>query len=137
MEMWWQALKCRDSIHNKASQTATQRSPFYQTRAHERVLHNGVRETLTELRSMFWIIRGRSVVKSTIRQCTVCLRYEGKPYNIVTPPPLQSFVSGNSYPLLIQEWILLAPYMLRKVVTTEQVRFGFASTHVVWYELRI
>ena len=60
-------------------------------RAHERVLHNGVKETLTELRSMFWIIRGRSVVKLIIRQCTVCLRYEGKPYNIVTPPPLPEF----------------------------------------------
>ena len=60
-------------------------------RAHERVLHNGVRETLTELRSMFWIIRGRSVVKLIIRQCTVCLRYEGKPYNIVSPPPLPEF----------------------------------------------
>ena len=60
-------------------------------RAHERVLHNGVRETLTELRSMFWIIRGRSVVKSIIRQCTVCLRYEGKPYTAATPPPLPEF----------------------------------------------
>ena len=60
-------------------------------RVHERVLHNGVKETLTELRSMFWIIRGRSVVKLIIRQCTVCLRYEGKPYNIVTPPPLPEF----------------------------------------------
>ena len=27
--------------------------------AHERVMHNGVKETLTELRTKYWIIRGR------------------------------------------------------------------------------
>ena len=60
-------------------------------RAHKRVSHNGVRETLTELRSIYWIIRGRSAVKSIIRQCTVCLRYEGKPYTATHPPPLPEF----------------------------------------------
>ena len=60
-------------------------------RAHKRLSHNGVRETLTELRSIYWIIRGRSAVKSIIRQCTVCLRYEGKPYRATHPPPLPEF----------------------------------------------
>ena len=27
--------------------------------AHKRVLHNGVRETLTELRASYWLVRGR------------------------------------------------------------------------------
>ena len=35
-------------------------------RAHERVIHNGVKETLTELRSRFWIIKGRSLVRKLI-----------------------------------------------------------------------
>ena len=30
-EMWWKALKCRNSIRNEASHTVTQRSLFYQT----------------------------------------------------------------------------------------------------------
>ena len=30
--------------------------------AHQRVLHNGVRETLTEIRRKFWIVKGRSLV---------------------------------------------------------------------------
>ena len=73
-------------------------------------------------------------MKLIIRQCTVCLRYEGKPYNIVTPPPLPEFRVREQPPFTYTGVDLLAPYMLRKVVTTEQVRFGFASTHVVWYE---
>ena len=31
--------------------------------SHENVKHNGVRETLTEVRSKFWIIKGRQGVK--------------------------------------------------------------------------
>ena len=40
-------------------------------KAHERVLHNGVKETLTELRSKFWIVKGRSFVKHVLHQCQV------------------------------------------------------------------
>ena len=47
--------------------------------AHRRVLHNGVRETLAELRSMYWVIQGRQVVKKLLRSCVICRRYEGVP----------------------------------------------------------
>ena len=33
---------------------------------HERVHYNGVKETLTELPSRFWIVRGRQVVKKLV-----------------------------------------------------------------------
>ena len=36
---------------------------------HHRVMHNGVRETLMELRSSYWVIRGRQVIrKATVAQ---------------------------------------------------------------------
>ena len=60
-------------------------------KAHSRVLHNGVKETLTELRSKFWIVKGRSVVKKIIHRCHVCKRHEGKPYSTIPPPPLPSY----------------------------------------------
>ena len=59
--------------------------------AHERVLHNGVKETLTELRSRFWLVKGRSFVKLIVRQCTTCRRFEGKSYRAPPPPPLPTF----------------------------------------------
>ena len=59
--------------------------------AHSRVLHNGVKETLNELRSKYWIIKGRPLVKQIIRACTICRRYEGKSYNTPLPPPLPQF----------------------------------------------
>ena len=33
--------------------------------AHSRVLHGGVKETLAELRSKFWIVRGRNFVRAS------------------------------------------------------------------------
>jgi len=60
-------------------------------RAHERVIHNGVKETLTETRSKFWIIKGRSFIRGLLRQCGVCRRHEGKSYDAPLPPPLPSY----------------------------------------------
>ena len=59
--------------------------------AHRRVQHNGVKETLTEIRARYWIVKGRSLVKSTIRHCVLCKRFEGTPYHGPVPPPLPTF----------------------------------------------
>ena len=66
--------------------------------AHSRVLHGGVKETLAELRSKFWIVRGRNFVKSIIHQCYACRRYEGQPYSAPPPPPLPTFRVEESPP---------------------------------------
>ena len=60
-------------------------------RAHKKVLHNGIKETLTEVRSRFWILKGRSLVRKLIHQCTVCRRFEGSHYQVPPPPPLPEF----------------------------------------------
>ena len=54
--------------------------------AHEKVYHNGVKETLAELRSVYWIVKGRQIVKRSLRRCLLCKRIEGLAY----PPPVTS-----------------------------------------------
>lgn len=66
--------------------------------AHKRVLHNGTRETLAELRSVYWVIRGRQIVKGLIRSCVTCRRHEGSPCQGVPPPPLPAFRVSKSRP---------------------------------------
>ena len=56
--------------------------------AHERVAHNGVKETLTEIRSKFWIIRGRQFVRQILHGCVTCRKSEGQSYSAPPPPPL-------------------------------------------------
>ena len=59
--------------------------------AHQRMHHNGVKETLTEVCSKYWIIGGRSLVKSFIHKCTICRRFEGKSLCAPPAPPLPTF----------------------------------------------
>ena len=60
-------------------------------RAHVIILHNGVKETLTQIRSQYWIVKGRSFVRMIIHKCTVCRKFEGRPYTAPPPPPLPKF----------------------------------------------
>lgn len=59
--------------------------------AHHRVGHNGVKETLTEVRRKYWIVRGRSLIRALIHRCTTCREHEGAPFNGPPPPPLPEF----------------------------------------------
>ena len=49
-------------------------------RAHERVFHNGVKETLNEVRLRFWVLRGRATVQKLVHKCVLCHRLEGQVY---------------------------------------------------------
>ena len=51
--------------------------------AHRHVMHNGVKETLTELRSAYWLVRGRRFVRKVIHHCLTCRKLEGRPFQSV------------------------------------------------------
>ena len=53
-------------------------------RSHEPMFHSGVKSTLSDVRLYYWIIRGRSFVKSVLKNCYLCKLVLGKP---VMPPP--------------------------------------------------
>ena len=55
---------------------------------HHKVKHNGVRQTLAEFRSNYWLTQGRSFVKKILFECVVCKRYNARPYNYPKPPDL-------------------------------------------------
>lgn len=59
--------------------------------AHARTQHNGVCETLTELRAKYWIVLGRSSVRRLLHSCVICRRFEGRPHHAPPPPPLPAF----------------------------------------------
>ncbi|XP_065062963.1 uncharacterized protein LOC135689604 [Rhopilema esculentum] len=55
---------------------------------HEKVMHDGIRETLNLLRQKYWIPRARELVKSIVRKCITCRKLEGLPYSTVFCPDL-------------------------------------------------
>ena len=56
--------------------------------AHKSVLHNGVRETINEIRCKYWIPRIRQKVKNIINRCVTCKKFEGHPYFYPESPAL-------------------------------------------------
>ena len=48
--------------------------------AHERVFHNGVKETLAETRSTYWIPSRQSFTRNIIHKCVTCRKFEGPPF---------------------------------------------------------
>ena len=60
-------------------------------KSHTTVKHNGVRETLTEIRSEYWITKGRQIVKTLLSKCVICKKLIGKAYDSPDSPPLPPF----------------------------------------------
>ena len=56
-------------------------------RSHEQMFHSGVESTLSYIRLLHWIIRGRSFIKNILKNCYLCKLMLGKP---VMPPPTPS-----------------------------------------------
>lgn len=65
---------------------------------HQRVMHGGVMATLTEIRSRYWIVRGRNFVGRVLHKCTICKRFQGRPYASPPVPPLPSFRVNEARP---------------------------------------
>ena len=51
---------------------------------HEGVYHSGVRATLAQLRSKYWVPKGRQEVKRVLSECVTCRKLKGKSYS--SPP---------------------------------------------------
>ena len=54
---------------------------------HDQVMHNGVAEALAQVRSKYWVVKGRQTVKNIISKCVVCKKLEGRPNGM--PPTSQ------------------------------------------------
>ncbi|XP_051167305.1 uncharacterized protein LOC127285366 [Leptopilina boulardi] len=46
--------------------------------AHEKTIHGGLRDTLSHLRQLYWIIHPRPLIKSILHKCFICVKYRAK-----------------------------------------------------------
>ena len=58
---------------------------------HERIMQNGLKETLTEVRSKYWIQKRRQTVKKELLGCNICRRFQGRSYPVPELPDLPEF----------------------------------------------
>ena len=64
---------------------------------HNNVIHNGVKDTLTELRQRYYVCRGRQVVKKFITKCLVCRKLEVKPLPTPSPSDLPEYRLSDDF----------------------------------------
>ena len=51
---------------------------------------------LSEIRNEHWIIQGRSAVRRMIRQCLICIFWEGGPFKTPRYSPSPNYVTSNA-----------------------------------------
>ncbi|XP_015916070.3 uncharacterized protein [Parasteatoda tepidariorum] len=51
----------------------------YVEHVHKAMMHSGVQTTLNRIRELYWVPRGRRVVREVISKCVVCKRHSSKP----------------------------------------------------------
>ena len=90
-------LRCRGRLNN-SDLTFNSKFPIFLPKSkfaelivmdvHRKVKHNGLKETLNELRTKFWITKARIFIKRIIRTCHICIFIESRPYGYPAAPDL-------------------------------------------------
>ena len=60
-------------------------------RSHEKVFHNGLEATLSNIRLHYWITKGRQSVKNVLKKCFLCKLVKGKFITPAKTPSLPTF----------------------------------------------
>ena len=88
--------------------------------SHNKVYRNGVKEKFTQVRSPYWITRGRQAVNKIIGICVTCKRLEGTPYQSSPTAPLPDFRVNEGRPFKYTDIDYWGPVYTKTVGHTEK-----------------
>ena len=100
------------------------------TDAHLRLKHGDLRDTLNETRSHYYILQGRSKVKSILRKCVTCRYFESKPFQKPPMASLPDFRVQVSYPFTNTGVDYLGPLLVKPTLGPSSKLY---KTHIVLY----
>ena len=86
-------------------------------------MHNGVTDTLAQLRSQYWVVRGRQIVRKVLTKCSICKRIEGRGYAIPKAPPLPKFRLENDYAFLRIGVDFAGPLFVENIYRSEETMY--------------
>ena len=94
--------------------------------AHERTSHGGVKDTLIDIRSQYWFVKGRQFVRKLLHRCITCRKLEGPPYTAVPPPPLPEFRVTESPPFAYSGVDFAGPLYIKQDDGSESAKVWIA-----------
>ena len=112
------------------------------TDCHVQVAHNGLAETLNQLRTRFWVPKARQTIKRVISHCRLCRIFDGKPYAYPAPPPLPVERVSDCFPFTFTGADYAGPVYVKDIYGHSNKMnkawiflFTCASTRCVYLEL--
>ena len=110
-------------------------------RYHKLVLHNGVRETLNQIRPKFWIIKPKNYIRRTIKKCVICNRHEGNVFQYPARPDLPSYRLSDKFAFTYSAVDYAGPLCVNNIYGKLQtfkcqiILFTCASTRCIYLNL--
>ena len=106
---------------------------------HHSLGHQGVPDTLSNIRDEFWILKGRSFVQRIIKNCITCKKVQGSRYSVPPSPSLPEFRVVRNKPFAGTGVDYLGPFKCRdsprgKIYKAWYVSFVCGSTRAVHIE---
>ena len=106
---------------------------------HEKLAHSGTPNVLANLRSEFWILRGRAFVQKIVKKCVVCRKYDGPSYSKPAEPALPEFRVIRDRPFAGTGLDFVGPFKCKdkprgKTYKTWYLTFSCGSTRAVHVE---
>ena len=99
---------------------------------HRIVLHRGEKQTLTESRAQYWIVRGKSFVKKTLQKCKICKKLNGRPYKYPDQPALPRVRVDDEFPFKAVGVDHMGPFYVKDVYNVNE-EDEINKVHVVLY----
>ena len=101
---------------------------------HQRVGHVGVKQTLSAIRSEFWVPKARQMIKSLIHRCVKCRRVSAPAFDLPPAPPLPVCRVGMSRPFSNLGIDFCGPFNLKGHNKWYVAVFTCAVTRAVHFE---
>ncbi|XP_065212895.1 uncharacterized protein LOC135840339 isoform X2 [Planococcus citri] len=106
---------------------------------HQKNGHVGANHVLAKLRERFWVIKGRSLVKSVLKRCVTCRRWTGGSYELPPIPPLPEIRVTTVAPFLFVGTDYIGPFFVKnnlgQTISVQILVFVCLVTRAVHLEL--
>ena len=84
-------------------------------KCHEKVLHNGVKQTLNELRNEFWINQGRNYIRKLLNICFTCKCLQSRSYSYPDESNLPGYRVNRTVPFQVCSVDYLGPVFVKEI----------------------
>ena len=84
-------------------------------KCHEKVFHNGAKQTLNELRAEFWINQGRNYVRKLLNNCFICKRLQSRNYSYPEKSNLPDYRVNRMTPFKVCGVDYLGPVFVKDI----------------------